>query len=298
MKRLLLALGLLTAAAVTWWLWPDDDDRPEVYDITGDHPGDLMPGLAVDDNVRHYGPPFDIPYRFETNYLGFRGPAPTAGDGPTVVLMGDSFVFGMGVDEGETAADHLRAALPDATIHNAGVPGYTITDHLEQWDDKLAALAPDVILLFHTASDLKEMARPGSLRRALSDDAIDPADYVFSQEQLLERLGAAAPARLATMRTAYADGVIELAGKVKAAGGRFALILWVDGYGMANLDAAPVAAAVRTAGFPVFDGNGRLRRQGEVPFDQLFLPDSHFSAKGNALVGRQTAEWLTEEIGL
>jgi hypothetical protein len=300
---LAVVITLVLGVAAAWLIWDRDDDRPEIYDITGSQPGDMKPNLAVDDNVRHYGLDMDLPYHFKTNKLGFRGPDPDANGSPTILLMGDSFVFGMGVDEGETVADGvrrtLRASAPgsvvhSAVVHNAGVPGYTIADHLGQWRQKLHKLRPDVVLLFHTASDLKEMERPGSMRTALGDDAIDRDGYVFTQKQLLERLGASARVKLLKRRGEYGRQVVALAQEVTRAGGRFALVLWVDDYGMAQLRAGPMAEEVRAAGVPVFDGNRKLRQQGEVPFDQLFLPDSHFSAAGNDLAGRQTTEWMLE----
>jgi hypothetical protein len=48
--------------------------------------------------------------------------APTAK--PTILFVGDSFVFGNGVKDGERFTDRLREALPDFQIVNAGVQAY------------------------------------------------------------------------------------------------------------------------------------------------------------------------------
>ena len=298
---------------MAWWLWPRPAaDRPDLYDVGGAHPGDLRPGLDIEDNVRHYGLDMDLPYRFHTNALGFRGPEPRTGTRRTILVLGDSFAFGMGVDDGQTFADSLRAELPDATVLNAAVPGYTITDQREQWSEKLAALKPAWVLLCHTASDLKEMARPTSFRRFARWDDEDPAaqdaevarivaqaggdkaaatrqHYVFSQASLRDRVDAAG---LRALLQRYVDGVLALDREVRAAGGRLLLVLWVRGYGLGGLDTAPLVAAARAAGIPVFDADTAMRTQGGVPMDRLYLPDKHFSAEGNRLTARQTAAFL------
>ena len=163
------ALFFAAAAGVAWYLIDRSvgvPDRPDTYDVTGPQPGDLAPGLDIEDNVRNYGLDHDLRYRFRTNSLGFRGPEPAANGGPVVLILGDSFAFGMGTDEGETFPDHLRKQLarthPRVVVHNAAIPGYTITDQIEQWQAKLSKLQVDLVLVCHTASDLKEMARPTS----------------------------------------------------------------------------------------------------------------------------------------
>jgi hypothetical protein len=68
-----------------------------------------------------------------TDALGFRlDPAhgtPVGADTPTIVIIGDSFVFGHGVGAAETMPHLLQEALggtSSAIVHNAGVPGYGV----------------------------------------------------------------------------------------------------------------------------------------------------------------------------
>jgi len=319
-------VGLALTAAVglgllAWWLWPaSDDDRPEVYAIGGPQPGDLSPGLDLIDNVRNYGIDLDIAYRFRTNALGFRGPEPVENGKPVLLVLGDSFAFGMGVDDGDTFADVLRRELasriPDVVVHNASIPGYTIADQREQFEDRLHRLKPDIVVLCHSASDLKEMGRPTSFRRLMAWDDEEPGGaedpevdaivarhggeksratreaYVYTQRMLIDRLGAEAPRRLMEWRDRYIEEVIALSVRVKALGGRLVFVSWVDGYGMAGLTSEPVRAALVAAGVPVFNGSKRMLEQSEVPMDALFLPDGHLSVAGNRVSGVQTADWL------
>jgi hypothetical protein len=319
MVCLVAGIGLLA-----WWIISDSSpaERPSVFDINGDHPGDLRPGLAFTDNLNHYGIDVDLPYEVTINTLGFRGGEPATKGAPVVVVLGDSFAFGMGVDTGHTFPEGLQRALrgthPNAVVHNAAVPGYTITDELEFWREKLKALAPDLVLVCHTASDLKEMARPTSFRRIVRYDDEEPGPddpdverliaeaggekravmerhYIVTQEELLSRLGfERAPEILRGYLNEYASKVDELREAIRTSPGapRFALVLWVDGYGMRDLTSQPIRAFAAERGIPLFDGDAALRSHTKVSPDVLFLPDGHFSSQGNALVGQQTAAWL------
>jgi hypothetical protein len=312
-------IGLLA-----FWIMADTGpaERPSVFDINGDHPGDLRPGLAFTDNLNHYGIDYDLPYEVTINRLGFRGVEPPENGTPVVVVLGDSFGFGMGVDTGHTFPENLQRALratyPNAVVHNAAVPGYTITDELELWREKLKELAPDLVLLCHTASDLKEMARPTSFRRILRHDDEDPSPddpdvvrliaraggekralieqhYIVTQEQLLARLGfEKAPEILRGYLDEYASTVDELRKAIRTSPGapRFALLLWVDSYGMRDLTSRPIREFAAERGIPLFDGDAALRSHTQVSPKVLFLPDGHFSPQGNALTGQQTAAWL------
>ena len=316
MPRALTALGVvavLTAAAAGHWYWKDDD-RPPITDILGPQPGDLTPGLDVLDNVRNYGLDVDLPYRFRTDSNGFRGTNHGAGGGPRLLILGDSFAFGMGVDDGATFPEQLEAALrPErATVFNAGVPGYTITDQLELWDAKLHAFPVEVVVLCHTASDIPEMGRPTSLRRFLAWDdeqpATDPgvaavaqtfeskreaavAHWTVPAEERLRRFGARAPAVFAQWQVAWLETVTELAKRVKGAGKVFVVVLWVEGYGHFSAHVSPLMASLRQLDVPVFRGQGALAASG-VRATDLYLPDKHFSSSGNALAAHQTADWL------
>ena len=303
---------------------PEDRSTHEgdMHDFSGSHPGDLRPGLEREDDAQNYGAPVSVPYRFHTSSLGFRGPEPEAGS-PVVLVIGDSFVFGMGVNDEETFPARLqvelRRSLPGVVVHNAGVPGYTIDDERELWHEKLSALHPDLVVLCHNGSDIKEMARPTSFRRAmrwdpnvpeLADDEVAAivarsggdkaqairAEWVFDVNALVRRLGDRLGPELQRMQGTYADRLAALAGEVRASspGTRFAFVLWVESYGYGGLEAAPLSARARAAGIPVFEGARAMRGDAPSMPPELLLPDRHFSPAGNALAARQTAAWLLE----
>jgi hypothetical protein len=58
------------------------------------------------------------------NSLGLRDIEITPTQKPTILFVGDSFVYGLGVKDGERFTDRLRERLPDFRIANAGVAAY------------------------------------------------------------------------------------------------------------------------------------------------------------------------------
>ncbi len=105
--------------------------------------------------------------------------AATAGQGPaqSIVLLGDSFVFGSGVADDHTLASQLARALaatgPQHTwqIDNAGFPGLGFTSYVKQLRSRLPSSRPAVVVLgFNAGNDL------------------DPADTWQRLEQLGDHL--------------------------------------------------------------------------------------------------------------
>jgi hypothetical protein len=71
---------------------------------------------------------------FRTNAAGFRGGPWRPGPGGSLVVLGDSFVFGWGVDEGETLPELLQELLGDSVaVVNLGLPGYGPGRELALW---------------------------------------------------------------------------------------------------------------------------------------------------------------------
>lgn len=54
----------------------------------------------------------------------------SAPDGPTLLVVGDSYAWGFGVSPPETLPAHLASRLPGVRVLNAGVPGY---GHDQAW---------------------------------------------------------------------------------------------------------------------------------------------------------------------
>lgn len=77
------------------------------------------------------------------------------GDG-TIVLIGDSVTFGVGVEENETFAGLLRASATQRKVINTGVVGIGLPDYERRLDEALA-IAPDTrdVYLIYCLNDFQ-----------------------------------------------------------------------------------------------------------------------------------------------
>jgi lysophospholipase L1-like esterase len=101
----------------------------------------------------------DCRHQVVQNEQGFRGPAyGPRGATRRIVALGDSFVWGFGVEEDEIFSAVLARAT-GAEVVNAGVSGYGPDQCLLSWREHAATWAPDDVFLFVTlANDLDDIA--------------------------------------------------------------------------------------------------------------------------------------------
>ncbi len=105
------------------------------------------------------------------NDEGFRGgpwPAPSADE---VIVVGDSQVFGLGVEENETFSAVLQTSLGGTTVvRNLGVPTYGPREYNAVVEESLAKRpAKTVVYVVNVANDLFEAKRPNRDRHAVWD---------------------------------------------------------------------------------------------------------------------------------
>jgi hypothetical protein len=123
------------------------------------------PNAAFEENYRARGK-----HTYHTNSLGFREPDWSLARSPASVrgvLIGDSMVFGSGVDNADTIdaalARRLRRLHPSTTIEilNLGVPGSNLPNYVELYRAAQQLLAPDFVVLFLLLpNDLSELEQP------------------------------------------------------------------------------------------------------------------------------------------
>lgn len=106
-----------------------------------------------------------------TNERGFRGadwPQPGAAD---VLVVGDSQVFGLGVDEAQTFSARLQRELGgDARVLNAGVPTYGPLEYSTLVERLVLERKPDtVVYVVNVGNDLLELPRANTQRHAVWD---------------------------------------------------------------------------------------------------------------------------------
>jgi hypothetical protein len=89
------------------------------------------------------------PIRVVHNSIGLRDIEHRRGAKPTIIVLGDSMVYGTNVQAEERFTDLLRQQLPDYAVVNAGVSGYGTDQQLlflkRLWDD----VRPQVVLLMY-----------------------------------------------------------------------------------------------------------------------------------------------------
>jgi len=113
---------------------------------------------------RHYPGVYDFTY--SNNSLGFRGRreyGPRQPGGLRVLLLGDSFVYGLGVNDEQTFAVRLEQILrqhhPAVEVINAGCPGKGTDYALKLFQTLGVKLQPDLTVLCFFANDFQDNGR-------------------------------------------------------------------------------------------------------------------------------------------
>ncbi len=107
----------------------------------------LRPGASADtrlENAARPGPDAAIAH---INAAGLRGPDVRRDEPRRILVLGDSFAFGVGVDDDHTLAAQLGLLLgPAWEVLNGGVSGYS-TDQELLWFERLESLRPEIVVL-------------------------------------------------------------------------------------------------------------------------------------------------------
>jgi hypothetical protein len=94
---------------------------------------------------------------YEINQYGFRGHSWTnlPSNRKRIVLLGDSFTFGLGVNEGDTFTACLAQSDPENEYLNFGVPGYSTDQEYLLQQEVAGKFQPEVyLLLFYLGNDI------------------------------------------------------------------------------------------------------------------------------------------------
>ena len=90
------------------------------------------------------------------NSIGFRSPEPLSSATTKILTVGDSSVFGDGVQDNETLSSQISKMLgPDVDVQNAGVPGYTCWQS-RIWVQRIRnQFQPDILITYNQHSDYR-----------------------------------------------------------------------------------------------------------------------------------------------
>lgn len=97
------------------------------------------------------------------NALGYRGHEISREKPPgvrRVLVLGDSFTYGIGVADDETFSARLERAVPGLEVLNTGVNGYGTAQELLLLRDEGLALQPDLVLVAFFWNDVGNNYRP------------------------------------------------------------------------------------------------------------------------------------------
>lgn len=142
-------------------------------------------------------------FHFDVNHnaLGFRGPevAPEKEPGKLrVLVLGDSFTYGIGVADGETFSARLEALDPRYEVLNTGVNGYGTAQELLLLRDQGLALRPDVVVVVFFWNDVGNNYVRAFPRFRLSDGAL-----IWPEPMAIENEQPEAPKRRGWLRHSY-----------------------------------------------------------------------------------------------
>lgn len=133
--------------------------------------------------------------RITINSLGFRGPEfePVKPAGTyRIAFLGGSTTYCAEVSSNEATWPHLvvealKQAHPDRTFDyvNAAVPGYTTIQSLKRFESEVAALGPDLVVIYHASNDLSSNSRKAANALGWAGDRGDRGLSWASQWSLL-----------------------------------------------------------------------------------------------------------------
>jgi hypothetical protein len=106
-------------------------------------------------------------WRIETDHVGQRILGEPANPKRTILILGDSFAFGEGVNIEDRFDQRIRSALPDAGIINTGVMAFGTDQQYLAGKPYFSQLAGnDIVLVLFNRSDFFEVQRRRFTRRA------------------------------------------------------------------------------------------------------------------------------------
>ena len=164
--------------------------------------------------------PWPIEFRtsISINSLGLRGPevSPLPPGGKRVLVLGDSMVAAFEVPYEETFTALLQTSLTErlgaqVQVVNAGVRGYGTDQSYLYFRERGRALAPDLVVFFHSGNDLTDNVKLHEMRRPLGKPA-----FALQAGASLELLGHPVPSYPACseVRIAPGDGAVRVDGSL------------------------------------------------------------------------------------
>ena len=123
----------------------------------------------------------ELPYRIIINSKGLRGKdfeIKKKKDTFRILCLGDSYTFGILINQGETYPEQLESILNNNNqsglqfeVINAGVSGYTLSDEYDFYRNKLYKLNPNLVIIAFVMNDVPDYSRSISPWRSQQKNA-------------------------------------------------------------------------------------------------------------------------------
>ena len=122
-------------------LYPEEVRLPYQFDSE-------LGWFPIPNMVRHWRGTHSLPMtELRHNSIGLRDIELVKSVRPIVLFIGDSFVYGLGVEEQERFTEQLRRQWPDITVINAGVAGYGTDQELLLLKRLWSRIQPQMVVL-------------------------------------------------------------------------------------------------------------------------------------------------------
>ena len=145
----------------------------------------------------------------ETDSRAYRNPAGI--DNPRVLLLGDSLVYGHGVEAAETVAHFLRTNH-GVDAYDMSAQGQCLYEHYLALRLHLDEIRPDTVLLFVYVNDINDLENLGRARGGPEFPEIASFDY----DGLRERIGRLQAHREPlAVRIAFSSAIVRLTAKIR-----------------------------------------------------------------------------------
>jgi lysophospholipase L1-like esterase len=305
-----LLVGLLAAplfAEGLYRLLLADHLGPTTHPAYVIHDSDLGWAYRPGASARHRTEEFDVGIRIHER--GFRG-APWQLDLQVgrrrLLLLGDSYAFGWGVEEEHSAGSLLASSAPGWTVFNAGVSGYGTGQQRLLLERLLGELRPDAVVVLFCENDLFENGSERSYGKRKPWFALDSGELVLGgwpvREPWLERhsllwralvKGAWSHAFARRVRDPAGEWdlahalLLSMRDRLQARGGGVPLLVASESGQLADW-------AGRQPGIEAVDLRPALATAGELA---RFPRDGHWTAEGHARVAEALALALARLFG-
>lgn len=246
------------------------------------------------------------------NSYGIRGPELNISgheEKLRVIILGDSFTFGQGVDYAESYPARVGAELSklgiDAEVLNFGVPGHSTPQSLAFARAKAAPLKPDVVLLSVFANDLSPAesycvyGRGGSALTAwlLRNCYSFRLGYFLASPLIFGQVDPSDYAELGTPESRFRRAISDLEELGREQDFLVGVVLLTDREMFLEdrycPGCTPAHDLLEGSQVKRFDLGGTWRDMQEDIPRFFIIGDDHLGSEGNRLVGRTLAEQLS-----